>query len=91
LAPKRIWDGNPDFEFEILGRSDSDYATNPDHRRSVSGARTFLEECPTVFRSATQKTVSLSVTESEGSAGVMTAQDMLYVCRLLKSVGLKVN
>ena len=80
LAPKRLWDGNPDFEFEIHGRPDSDYAINPDHRRHVCGAQTFLEDCPTVFCSARQKTVSLLVTEkSEGSADVMTAQDMLYI------------
>ena len=77
LEPTRIWDGSKDFEFNICGRSDLDYTTNPDDRRSVSGEIVFLEDCPVVFRSATQKTVCLSVTESEGSAGSSTAQDML--------------
>ena len=43
------------------------------------------------FWSQTQKFVTLSVTEAEGAAGVMTAQDILYVYRLLLSIGLKVK
>ena len=43
------------------------------------------------FCSQSQKFVTLSVTEAEGAAGVMTAQDMLYVYRLLLSIGLKVK
>ena len=35
--------------------------------------------------------MTLSVTEAESTAGVMTAQDMLYVYRLLLSLGLKVE
>ena len=33
----------------------------------------------------------LSVTEAESAAGMMIAQDMLYVYRLLLSLGLKVE
>ena len=44
LEPTRIWDGSKDFEFKIHGRADSDYATNPDDRKSVLGSRVFLEE-----------------------------------------------
>ena len=91
LAPNTIWNGDKDFEFIIHGRSDSDYAANTDDRRSVSGGRVFLNEAPVVFRSATQKFVTLSVTEAEAAAGVMVAQDMLHVMRLLLSLGLKVK
>ena len=35
--------------------------------------------------------MTLSITEAEGAAGVMTAQDMLYVYRLLLSMGLTVE
>jgi hypothetical protein len=31
LKPNAKWDGNKDFEFEILGRSDSNYAKDPDN------------------------------------------------------------
>jgi hypothetical protein len=37
-------------------------------------------------RSATQHHVTLSVTEAEGAAGVLEAQDMLFVYNILKLV-----
>jgi hypothetical protein len=91
LYPDRMWDGSSDFKFRIHGRSDSDYAANKDDRRSISGGVVYLEECPITFRSSTQKFVTLSVTEAESAAGVMVAQDMLYVYRLLDSIGLSVE
>jgi hypothetical protein len=91
IAPERIWDGSADFLFRIHGRSDSEYAANTDDRRSVSGARVFVEGAPVVFRSATQRFVTLSVTEAETGGGVTTAQDMVYIYRLFTSLGLKVE
>ena len=49
LSPTRIWNGNKDFEFRIHGRSDSDYATNKDDRKSIFGGRVFLKECQVIF------------------------------------------
>ena len=91
LCPKRTWNGNPDFEFIITGRSDSDYAKDTDSRKSVSGSGVFLEGSPVVMRSSTQKSVTLSVTEAEQAAAVQTAQDMLFVMRIIESLGLKVQ
>ena len=91
LAPDSHWDGSKEFEFTIGGASDSDYATNPDDRRSVTGKRTLLNGAPVMFASATQKFVTLSVTEAESAAGVSKVQDMMYVYRLLKSMGLCVK
>jgi len=91
LNPDGVWDGSKNFVFVIHGRSDSDYASNTDDRRSISGCRAFLNGSPITFRSATQKTVTLSVTEAEGAAGVSTAQDMLYAYNVLHSLGLKVE
>ena len=91
LKPNATWDGSSDFEFEITGRSDSNYATDPETRRSVSGTRVSLNGAPVSWRSSTQRHVTLSVTEAELSAGVTCAQDMLYVMNLLKSIGLKVK
>ena len=91
LKPKRQWDGNPDFEFIVAGQSDSDYAKDTDTRKSVSGSSVFLEGSPVVMRSSTQKSVTLSVTEAEQAAAVQTAQDMLFVMRILESLGLKVQ
>ena len=92
LAPYTVWDGgklfSETFAFRIHGRSDSDYAANTDDRRSISGGRVFLNGAPATFKSATQKCVTLSVTEAEGGAGVLIAQDMLYVYRIVTSMGL---
>jgi hypothetical protein len=86
-----MWTDCSELKFKILGRSDSDYAANKDDRRSISGGMVYLEGCPITFRSSTQKFVTLSVTEAESAAGVMVAQDMLYLYRLLGSIGLTVE
>jgi hypothetical protein len=51
----------------------------------------FVNDVPISFRSVTQKFVTLSVTAAEIAAGVMVAQDMLYVYRLLESLELEVE
>ena len=46
--------------------SDSDYANDPDRRRSVSGYTTILNGAPTsTMKSKMQSCVTLSVTEAE--------------------------
>ena len=89
LVPMEIW--SPEHKFKVHGRLDSDYAMNPDDRRSISGGRVFVDNVPISFRSATQKFVMLSVTEAKIAAGVMVAQDMLYIYHSLESLKLKVE
>ena len=92
LKPDRVWDGKDrNFEFIISGRSDSNFATCPDTRRSVSGWSVKFENCPIINKSVMQKVVALSVTEAELYASVQCAQDMLFVWRIIKSIGLKVK
>ena len=92
LKPKRKWDGkSKDFEFEISGKADSDYAKCPVTSKSVSGYTAFLEKVPITAKSGMQKSVALSVTEAEASAGIACAQDMLFIMKLLESMGLKVK
>jgi len=79
LFPDQMWTGRSEFKFWIHGRSDADYAANKDDRHSISGGVVYLEGCPITLRSSTQKFVTLSVTEAESAAGVMVAQDMLYI------------
>ena len=55
------------------------------------GYMVFLEDAPVMHQSATQKTVTLSVTEAEINAAVLCVQDMLYAKNLIKSIGLKVK
>ena len=92
LKPFGTWDGKDrSFKFVIRGRSDSNYATDKDTRRSVTGTVVYLNEAPIVFGSVTQKHVTLSVTEAELAAGVSLVQDMMYVYRVVTSMGLLVE
>ena len=92
IQPNRRWNGRDrEFEFEIRGRSDSDYAKNPENRKSVGGHVVYLEGAPVSYKSGTHKIVELSVTEAEQSEAVNCAQTMMYIKRLLESMGLKVK
>jgi hypothetical protein len=91
LQPNESWDGSADFEFTVSGRADSDYAKDPERRRSVSGYSTFLCGAPVTMKSRMQSCVTLSVTEAELVSGTQCAQDMLFIMRVLESIGLKVK
>jgi hypothetical protein len=91
LKPDQKWNGDPEFELIILGRSDSDFAKEPDTRKSGSGNSTFLCGAPVIQWSSMQKTVAFSVTEAELFAATSNAQDMLHVKRLLESIRLRVH
>ena len=91
LKPNKIWDGNPDFEFEIEGESDSDFAKDPETRRSVGGHATFLCGAPVSTKSKMQNCVTMSVTEAELVSACRCSQDMLFQMRVIESMGLKVK
>ena len=69
----------------------SNYAKCLDTRRSITRCRIFLNGSSVIFRSSIQKTISLTMTEDEGTAGVMCTQDMLYAMEVIKSLGLDVQ
>ncbi len=52
-------------------------------QKSITGYRVLLEGRPVMFKSSMQKSVALSVCEAEQTAGVLCAQDMLYVWHIL--------
>jgi hypothetical protein len=89
LKPARMWPGR-DFEFDLYGYSDSNYATDPDNRRSVMSHQVFLEGCCVSAKLKQMPFVNLSVTEAELAAAVDCACDMFYVKRMLEGMGLKV-
>jgi hypothetical protein len=91
LKPDKEWDGDPNFEFEVLGRSDSDFAKDPETRRSVSGYSTFLNKAPITMKSKMQTCVTLDVTSAELVSATQCAQDMLFIMRVLESIELKVK
>jgi hypothetical protein len=51
----------------------------------------FLEGVPAMFKSSTERTVSLSTTKAETYEGVTCVQDMFYMKNVLESLGLKVK
>ena len=66
LKPSRKWDGKDrSFKFKIKGKSDSNYATCKETRRSVTGYIVWLEDALIAVKSGMQKIVVLSVTEAE--------------------------
>ena len=92
LKPTGVWDGkDKNFKFKIRGRSDSNYATDPESRRSITGTVVYLNDAPIAFSSVTQKHVMLSVTEAELVAVVTMVQDMMYVYRVITSLQLQVE
>jgi histone deacetylase 1/2 len=91
LKPKGHWDGNPNYEWTIRGRSDATYASNLENRRSVTGYSVFFEEAPVALKSGGQTSVTLSSAESELASGTQCAQDMLYTMHIVESIGLKVK
>jgi hypothetical protein len=91
LKPSRKWDGSNEHQFRIRGKLDSDYAKDTQARQSVSGYVVYLEDAPTMHRSATQKTVALSSCKAELNAAVLCMQDMIHQKNMLESIGLKVE
>ena len=80
-----------EFKFQIKGRSDSNYASDPDARRSVTGYTVFFEGAPTATKSKMQECVTLSVTEAEYVSAADCAQEMLFQKHLVESIGLQVE
>ena len=92
VKPEQKWDGKDKlFKFRVHGLADSYYAKCPVTQHSVSGFAAFLEGAAVSVKSAMQRVVALSVTEAELMAGVQCAQDMLYVKRVLESMGLQIE
>ena len=92
LKPSRRWDPtNKDFEFIIRGRPDSNYGTDQETRKSVSGYVVYLEDAPISIKSIMQRIIALSSTEAELIALVQCVQEMMAAKRLLESMGLRVK
>jgi hypothetical protein len=91
IKPNRKWDGSCSHKFVISGRSDSDYAKKPNNRCSVLGHVVYLEGVSAMFKSSTERTVSLSTTKAETYADVTCVQDMLYMKNALESLRLRVK
>ena len=78
LKQTRQWDPtDKSFQFIIRGKSDSNYGTDIETRKSVSGFVVYLEDAPVSIKSVMQKLITLSSTEAELVALVQCVQEMM--------------
>ena len=82
---------NPDKEWTLLGFSDSDYATDPATRASISGYVLYFKGVPILWRSKGQKSVTLSSAEAEYIAMSECAKEIKFVYQLLDFMGIQVK
>ena len=68
--------------------SDSDWASCPDSRRSVTGFVILLGQSPISWRSKKQPTVSGSSSEAEYRAMAATSSEITWLVRLVEEMGL---
>lgn len=57
LPQRRERNKEKGFGFRISGNFDSDYAKQPEDRKSISGTIVYLEEASVMFKSATKNTL----------------------------------
>ena len=77
-------------DFEIMGKSDSEYAKHSS-RRSVNAGITYLDRAIVKQYSKMMPIVALSTTEAELYSAVITAQDMMFVYHVMVGLELRVK
>ena len=77
--------------WNVLAFSDSDFAGDPDTRRSITGFILFFMGVAISWKSKSQKSCSLSSTEAELYALSETAREVVFVYNILNSIGIKVE
>ena len=76
----------PDSSIKVDVFSDSDWGTNPDTRRSVTGYVVMIAGGPTIWQSKLQKTVALSSCEAELYALCEATKEIKWLVQLLKEL-----
>eukprot|EP00253_Pinus_taeda_P025555 PITA_25555 len=76
-----------EFDVELAGYSDSDWAGNPDDRKSTTGYMFNIGSGPISWSSKKQPTVSLSSTEAEYKALCSATCEAIWLRRILEDVG----
>ncbi|KAH9134879.1 hypothetical protein AeRB84_019465 [Aphanomyces euteiches] len=74
-------------DLNLRGYTDSDYAANPDTRRSVSGYCTYIGDCLVSWSSQCQRIVAQSTTEAEYIALAQAAKEVLFMRTLNCELG----
>ncbi len=76
---------------ELICFSDSDYAGDPDSRRSIYGFVLYIHGVPIIWRSKGQHSVALSCSEAEWIAVSEAVKEVVFVLQLLQSMKIKVK
>ena len=77
-------------EWSMTVYTDSDWAGDKTSRRSISGYIIFLMNCPIIWKSKQQSSVTLSSTEAEYVALSEAAIEIKFIYQVLQSMGIKV-
>ena len=76
--------------WNLVAFLDSDYAGDPDSRKSVSGYVIYLCGVPISWRSRAQKTVTLSSAEAEWIALSEVAKEVIFISQVLQCMGVNI-
>eukprot|EP00961_Rhodomonas_salina_P054757 735670-Rhodomonas_salina.1 len=82
-------DPGPKRRHVLMGWVDSDFAADPDTRRSVTGYVISLNNGPVSWKAKRQGCVTLSSAEAEFVAASQCGQEVLYLRQLLEQLGYK--
>ncbi len=77
--------------WELVCFSDSNFAGDPDSRRSVSGFVLYVCGVPISWRSKAQCSVILSSSEAEWVVSSEAVKEVMFVFQLLQSMKIKVK
>ena len=78
-------------EWDLVCYCDSDYAGDPDSRKSVSGYILYIKGVPICWRSKAQKTITLSSAEAEWIALSEATKEIMFVLQLFQEMKIKVE
>ena len=79
----KIWPkGNKSEPWEIICFTDSDYASDPETRRSVSGYIIYVHGVPICWKSKAQRCVTLSSCEGEWITLSKVVKDIIFLIKL---------
>ena len=81
--PEDVW------KWDMVMYSDSDWASDKDTRKSITGFILFVLDCPVVWRSRQQPVISLSSSEAETYALSEAAKEIAFVYQLLMTMGIE--
>ena len=75
--------------WDLVMYSDSDWASDKETRKSVTGYILFVLGCPVIWKSRQQPVISLSSSEAETYALSEAAKEIAFVYQLLMTMGIE--